>query len=304
MTVATARRPTSTEAMIGFEPLIEIIETTLYSAYLCNTIPQSSILIGPSGGGKSKGIIQYKDTNGCHLTSDVTSSGLLELLANDHEGKINFLVVPDFNVVLSHKASTLQLTIANLLSATSEGTVRYDDGRQKKEAKHRPVGIITAMTRELYEQVAKKWSVLGFQRRFLPLYFEYGLETRLKIQSSIAHGTTTFLQLAPKNINPPGKEKPVNANGVANDIQLLSDELATNMGWIPIRSATTSKRGGKYKPRSFFTGKQLEFSPHLTLRTLARSHALRRGSDEVGKDDIDFLLRVLRFTRYDRPGVL
>lgn len=304
MTAIATKRSNSNEALIGFEPLIEIIETTLYSAYLSDTIPQSSILIGPSGGGKSKGIIQYKDTNGCHLTSDVTSSGLLELLGNDHAGKINFLVIPDFNVVLSHKASTLQLTIANLLSATSEGTVRYDDGRQKKEAKHTPVGIVTAMTRELYEQVAKKWSVLGFQRRFLPLYFEYGLETRLKIQSSIARGTTTFLQLAARSIVAPEKLREIKANGVANEIQVLSDELATNMGWVPIRSSSTSKRGGKFKPKSWNMGKQLEFSPHLTLRTLARSHALRRGAEEVGQDDIDFLLRVLRFTRYDRPGVL
>src|SRR5216684_1802124 len=114
------------EQLIGLDPLLEIVETAIYSAHLADTIPISAILIGPSGAGKSKAIIQYKGTNGCHLTNDVTSMGLQDILGADHENKVRFLVVPDFNVVLSHRASTLQLTVANLLSVLSEGTMRID----------------------------------------------------------------------------------------------------------------------------------------------------------------------------------
>lgn len=288
--------------MIGLDPLLEIIETALYTAYLQGTIPSSVILIGPSGGGKSKTIMQYKQTVGCHLTNDITSSGLLESLADDKDNKLHFFIVPDFNVVLSHKAATLQLTIANLLSVTSEGTVRIDDGRVKKETKHDPVGILTAMTRELYEHVARKWQVLGFQRRFLPLYFEYGLETRLKIQNSISQGATTLLQLAPRNINPPASIQNVDCNSSASKIQLLSDELATNIGYIPVRGKQAGTGG--FKAKTAFIGKQLEFSPHLALRSFARAHALRDRRTEVNEKDLDFLVKMLSFTRFDRPGVL
>lgn len=286
------------EELIGIEKLSEIVETALYTAHITNSIPTSLIFIGPSGAGKSKLIMQYRSVNGSHLTSDVTSMGLQELLGQDYEGKINFLIIPDFNLVLSHRSSTLQLTIANLLSVTSEGTVRIDDGRVKKEVKHRPVGILTAMTRDLYAYVARKWAILGFNRRFLPIYYDYSLETRQKIQHSIQIGTTTLLQLCERNIKTPKHPHPVEiSEEIANKIQIVSAELAENIGWIPHRS-----KSGKLQARHI--GKQLEFSPHLALRSMARAHALRAGREEVTSKDLDFLMKLLEFTRYDQPGKL
>lgn len=295
---AQAKRALS-ESLIGVESLSEIAETALFSAYLTKNVPTSLVFIGPSGAGKSKLVMQYQNINGSHLTTDITSSGLQELLAGDPMNKIRFLIVPDFNVVLSHRASTLQLTIANLLSVTSEGTVRIDDGRLKKETKHNPCGIMTAMTRELYSQFARKWAVLGFNRRFLPIYYDYGLGTRQKINVAIMTGKVTLLQLARSAIPMPKRECDVTiATPVAIRIQSLSDELATNIGWVPI-----SRRGGG-KSGAIFTEKQLEFSPHLALRSMARAHALREGRGTVGDDDLNFLLKLIGFTRYDRPGML
>lgn len=286
------------EALIGLEPLLEIVETAIISSHLAATIPTSLILIGPSGAGKSKAIMQYKGTNGCHLTNDVTSMGLQDIFSNDPENKIRFLVVPDFNVVLSHRASTLQLTVANLLSATSEGTVRIDDGRDKKELSHNPIGILTAMTRDLYTHVAAKWAVLGFSRRFIPIYYEYTLETRQKIQESIVSGGTTLMQLLPKNLKVPNKPQATEVGALASKIQAISDELATNIGYVPVRTRKSSK------VKAAFIGKQLEFTPHLALRTLARAHALRDNRKVVNEDDLKFLMSVINFTRFDRPGAL
>ena len=287
------------EMLIGFDAIMEIVETALYSAYIAGTIPLSVILIGPSGGGKSKVIMQYSGSTGCHLTNDITSSGLQQLLERDYEGKIRTLVIPDFNVVLSHRSSTLQLTIANLLSVTSEGTVRIDDGREKKETKHVPIGIITAMTRELYTHVAKKWAILGFNRRFLPIYFEYSMETRKRVQQSITAGSATLLQLAPRMMHANGVMRDVEVGtNYALEIQSLSDELSNNIGYIPMRMRQPSKD----KEKSFFIGKQLEFTPHLALRSMARAHALKSGRDNVTAEDITFITHLLDFTRFDRPG--
>jgi hypothetical protein len=299
------------EALIGFELITEIIETALYSAYLKGTIPLSAIVIGPSGGGKSKSIMQYGGTNGCHLTNDITSSGLQEILERDHEGKIRTLIIPDFNVVLSHRASTLQLTIANLLSVTSEGTVRIDDGREKKETKHLPVGIITAMTRELYMHVARKWAILGFNRRFIPIFFEYSVRTRQQIQDSIASDTVSLLQLLPREIHRPAYADVSIPKDFSQRIQGLSDDLSNNIGWIPNlqrrshKAKEPTKDYDETKPRAdkaVFVGKALEFTPHLALRSMARAHALKEGRQHVEQPDINFLMALIEFTRYDQPG--
>jgi len=295
-------RKRHSESLIGMESLSEIAETALFSAHLTKNVPTSLVFIGPSGAGKSKLVMQYQNINGSHLTTDITSSGLQELLSNDPLGKIKFLIIPDFNVVLSHRASTLQLTIANLLSVTSEGTVRIDDGRLKKETKHEPCGIMTAMTRDLYSLFARKWAVLGFNRRFLPIYYDYSLQTRQKINTAIMGGAVTLLQLARAAVPMPKKEVDVVINhAMGQRIQLLSDELANNIGYIPAKRAK-----GEKGPHSGarFAGKQLEFTPHLALRSMARAHALRRGHGDVQDDDLDFLFRLIGFTRYDRPGQL
>lgn len=292
---------------------MEILETILLTAHVAGTIPISAILIGPSGAGKSKGVMQFRDADGCHLTTDVTSIGIQEILSRDKEGKIRFLIVPDFNLVLSHRASTLQLTIANLLSVTSEGTVRIDDGRVVKEVKHAPVGIITAMTRELYAHVARKWSVIGFNRRFLPVYYDYSTETRFKIQDGISTGSVSLMQLASKQVEPPPMQTVVEMGDESKTIQQLSTELAENIGWLPINRHR--KEGEEEKPTegiktasrkagAVFIGKQLEFSPHLSLRTMAQAHALKEKRTAVSREDVAFLMRLITFTRYDRPFLL
>lgn len=297
-----ATQKKSSEKLIGLDALLEIAETAIYSSYLADTIPISVILIGPSGAGKSKAIMQYKGTNGCHLTNDITSMGLQDILGGDHENKIRFLVVPDFNVVLSHRASTLQLTVANLLSVTSEGTVRIDDGREKKELKHAPIGILTAMTRDLYSRIAGKWAILGFSRRFMPIYYDYTLETRQKIQDSIVNGGTTLLQLMPRTMHTPKMLSGTDIGDYGDRIKAVSDELATNIGYVP--SFSKSKGASAAGKGALFIGKQLEFTPHLALRTLARAHALRDGRKEVSDADMKFLLNMIGFTRFDRPGLL
>jgi len=309
------------ETMIGTEPLCEILETTLFSAHLTNAIPISLMLIGPSGAGKSKLVMQYQHAAGCHVTTDVTSMGLQELLAKDSSGKVHFIIIPDFNLVLSHRHSTLQLTIGNLLSMTSEGTIRIDDGRAIKETKHNSIGIISAMTRDMYAGIGKKWIALGFNRRFLPINYDYSLKTREQVQRSIAMGKTTMLHLSEKRLVIPASLIDVQiSDGNSNRISTYSNELATNIGWVGINSRNRGGRKQKvngepvqkgkqiakqdqheFRPRAIFTGKQIEFSPHIVLRTLARAHALRSNREMVNEDDLEFLMKVIQFTRFDQP---
>src|SRR5271157_1097144 len=217
------------------EPLEEILETAIFSGYLTNAIPLSLMLVGPSGTAKSKVIMQYQSGLGCHITTDITSSGMQELLAKDSKEIIKFIIIPDFNIVLSHRHSTLQLTVANLLSMTSEGSIRIDDGRAVKEVKHSPVGIISAMTPAMYSVIGKKWVALGFSRRFLPINYDYSLKTREKIQHSIAAGLTTMLQLAEKKLHAPDHRVDIHiSDDQSTRIMNFSHDLASAIGWVPV----------------------------------------------------------------------
>ncbi len=155
------------------------------------------------------------------------------------------------------------------------------------------------MTRDLYSRVAAKWAVLGFSRRFIPIYYEYTLETRQKIQKSISNGHTTLLQLMPLDLKVPDRPVDTSIGKFAMQIQGISDELATNIGYIP----KYSKKNAVGKNAAFI-GKQLEFTPHLSLRSLARAHALRAGRKSVDESDMKFLMDLIMYTRYDRPGTL
>lgn len=291
------------ETMIGTEPLCEIIETAIFTGYVKGSIPVSGMLIGPSGAGKSKVLMQYQNSIGCHVTTDVTSMGLQELMAGDPQEKIRFIVIPDFNIVLSHRTSTLQLTIGNLLSMTSEGTIRIDDGRDIKEAKHGPVGILSAMTREIYAGMGKKWAAMGFSRRFLPINYDYGLRTRELVQRSIASGHITMLHLTPRLVSAPSRDMGISISKENSDrIMNYSHDLAENIGFIPVRGGRD--KAGQFKPKAINNGKQIEFSPHMVLRTLAKAHALRDERSEVEDADMEFLMKLISYTRYDQPVML
>jgi len=227
--------------------------------------------------------------------------GLQQLLVADKERKMRFIIIPDFNIVLSHRQSTLHLTIGNLLSAMSEGTIRIDDGRQIKETPHDPIAIISAMTREIYSGFGKKWAALGFSRRFLPINYDYSLMTRLKIQKAIAEGKIGGMPLQPKKINAPPDSEVNISQEQADILMVFSNELAVNIGWVPLRG---KYQNNEYKPRALFTGKQMEFSPHVILRTLARAHALRDGRTTVDDGDMNFVTRLIQFTRYDQAPQL
>jgi hypothetical protein len=287
--------------MIAMEALQEIVETVTYTAPIEGTIPISVMLVGPPGTGKSKAIMQYNCAS-LHATNDITSSGLSELLTDDREGLIRHIVIPDFNVVVSHKTSTSTLTIANLLSIMSEGTMRVDDGRRVKEMKHAPIGIITAMTREVFEMHARKFTQLGIGRRFVSIFFDYSIITRQKIQQEISDGEITLQQLIPRTVELPRLDRwPIRiriAPREASTIRELSKYMADNLSYQP---KWTKSNEGAWVIKPFHGTVPVEFTPHMILRTMAQGHALLSKRIEVHREDTDFLMNFIMFTNYSAP---
>jgi hypothetical protein len=293
-------------ALIGMEPLQEILETSFFTAALAQCVPISIILIGPPGTGKSKVILQY-ECESLHKTNDITSAGLADIVQYDRENKVRHIIIPDFNIVVSHKQSTSALTVASLLTLMSEGIMRIDDGRRTKEIIHAPVGITTAMTREIYEEHAIRFRKLGIGRRFTPVFFGYSFATREKVQDSIKNGDTTLQQLQPRKVSlPPYDKWPISVDvpaPLSDRLGLLSrdmaDKLAMQPQWQKSYNGSQSNESWKIVPTRGAT--PMEFTPHMVLRAMAQAHALREGRRVVREKDVDFAIKFVSFTDYSIP---
>lgn len=290
---------TTTNNLIGTKPLEDIIETAIWTGHVAESIPVSVMLIGPSGAGKSKMLLRFQGKM-LHRSDDLTTSGLHDIIKSDErDGAITHIVLPDFNAPLSHKASTATLLVANLLTLMSDGTAQVDDGRETKTLKHSPIGILTAVTTDMYQKNEFKWKVLGFKRRFLPIFYDYSSTSILRVQNIISSGRVTSLPLTQKNIVFKGPKKVIYLNSKeANDIRDLSVIFAELLAMYG-RTKRIDENKVKYE---VVPGKALlPYSPHLLLQTLARGNALKHGRVRVQKSDVTFCAEVLEFCRYGEP---
>lgn len=273
------------------EPLQEIIETSLLTSCIRDEVPVSLILVGPSGTAKSMSLARYESTHILH-TDSFSSQGLFEIAANDKKGELRFLLVPDINPTMSRRSSTVQSATANLLSFTTDGTVRVDDGREVKEAKHAPVGIITAATNDMYDKQAKRWFALGLRRRIIPIFFRFSNETTRKLQALVRDDKIKSSQPSKISLDLNMSVRPAIHATAEQDIEKLSIKLAEYLGKLQAFEKQITK---------WYIREVVPISPQITLKNLARAHALRQKRAECNASDIDFVSRFVDFCDPEHP---
>lgn len=281
--------------LFKLEPLQEVIETALWTGQVTGDIPVSLMLIGPSGVAKSKMLNSYREPQ-IHITDNLSSMGIWDIVSNDPKFELRFILIPDINPTLSRRPSTAQATVSNLLSLTADGTVRVDDGRREKKCTHPPMGLVTSCTPEVYEKHARQWFALGLRRRIIPIFYGYSYGTKVELQTLTKEGkihstppVTIPLKFKPK------PARPILTGEEANGIEKHSVTFAMNLGKLSFIEDKIKKWQIK---------EVVPISPHVTLRTLALAHALRRNSTHVQKEDVDFLTRFIEFTDPEKPRLI
>ena len=276
-------------------PVREIIETVLFTGQITGEIPTSIMLVGPSGSAKSKLLSSYREPQ-IHSTDSITSMGLWDIASNDPKNEKKFILIPDMNPTLSRRSSTTQATIANLLSVTSDGMVRVDDGRREKKCEHVPMGLITACTPEIYEKHARQWFALGLRRRIIPIFYGYTYATQNELQTLARGGKIHSAPAQRIRLNfSSGMQKPVIGDNEGLIIEKHSIKFATNLGKLSFIDSSVRK----WQVRDV-----IPVSPHVTLRTLAMAHALHRNSAKVGVEDMSFLMQFIEFTDPEKPRLI
>lgn len=272
--------------LAGMKPIENVLHSIIGTAFVIGSIPVSCMLVAPSGGGKSRTLIGF-DADYIFRADDLTSSGLFDILSGDPENRIKYILIPDFNPILSHKASVSQLLVANLLSVTQDGTVRIVDGRQKKEVKHAPVGILTAVTFDMYARYSRRWHELGIARRILPIHYVYSLPTIREAQYLIRHGRITS-EIPPLKLYEYKQADIKIPKNIALEIESLSKQLSVNLGQVVrlVRGSREAVPGQALYP----------MAPQIVLTSVAKGSAIRFGRNYANQTDLAMCVEFVSFT--------
>jgi hypothetical protein len=158
------------------------------------------------------------------------------------------------------------------------------------------MGLVTSCTPEIYEKHARQWFALGLRRRIIPVFYTYSYATKVELQGLVREGKihSTPATRIPLKFKPQ-PARPIIGNEEAEQIEKHSSTLAFNLGKLSFV---------ENKVRKWHIKEVVPISPHVTLRTLAMAHALRRDSGRVGKEDLEFLVQFIEFTDPEKPRLI
>jgi len=104
--------------MIGTELINEFVETIIYTGFLKDDPPQSTMLIASPESGKTS-VVSSKQVRSVLICSDMIGSGLLQELSG--KPYVRHIIVNDMIAVMAHKPVTNQRTWAVMSALMEEG---------------------------------------------------------------------------------------------------------------------------------------------------------------------------------------
>lgn len=283
--------------MVGVERIRKILDVVLASTQPLNAQAVSACLICGSDGGKSELVLEHIPTNSVVL-NDFHYAPIISLLnSKDPPRRI---IVPDFNVVLSHRPVVATLTCAILLGLMGEGIDNIPglDGTAKLSVdslKKRGVtlSLLTGMTAQMFRSKRGKWRDTGFLRRMLPIYYKYSFSTVSRIQDYIndGHNRSDY----PKNSMalPPRRNVTVDRQYLNALKELAEGTRRDRLVWF-----WENKEKGTRLPVQAI---DYPFTLQKMLINTIMSHALLHDRTNVNDEDMTFINDLLKFVRYDFP---
>jgi hypothetical protein len=258
--------------------LIEMLTLTLQSAYLKDRNALNVIFVAPPGIGKSSLLINAKDLDYVSYANDMTPKYLVQMLKQVDEGKIKFLVIPDYTIMTSGHAEHTRATYQGILRDGMEGGITNLESYQlefKSKTGRTRFGLITAITAESFNENRYLWRATGFLSRLLPFSYSHTPDTINKINNNI-ESKKPFLNF---KINVNKKIKTINSNPkLLNQLRLYEIILAKEAGSLPYRQV-------------------------IQLNTLAESACAYRGGTKLEQKDIDKVISLCTYINHEMRGI-
>lgn len=242
--------------MINMEDLQKILKLVLLTGNLKNSKPVSLLIVSKSGNGKTE-LIKSFSKKSCAFVTDITYFGLLNLLQKD--SKIKHLIIPDFIKITQKKRATADNFVSFLNALTEEGVNEVRIHNNSVDLKGKTLGLITATTKESFNQKKKVWGSFGFVQRMLFVSYDYKDETIEMIMQSI------------------------NREEYIKDVQ----EKVVTLG----KDIKTEEKFNRQLNQ--FVNKNFRSLKHL--QALAKANAMLRKSNKVEQQDINEVIRLTKF---------
>jgi len=187
--------------MINIDKIKKLCECAVLTGYIKNkerTI--SLLLIADAESGKSELIELMSQYPKTYYTNDISYKGLVEDIIPKFEVyQIGHLLIPDFINPLSHRRASESL-IPALNSLLAEGTKDLKFyGSSKVYSWKVKGGLITGITRQLFDKKIITWRDNGFLSRIIPISFKYSEVTKNKIHRSIMNNEYIIPEKITKN---------------------------------------------------------------------------------------------------------
>ena len=133
--------------LVNMKPIVDIVETVLWTGWIEGHKPVSLILVAPPEEGKTTILQSVKYAKGIIYISDVTLYGLANKII-EHQNRreiVNHIVIPDLINPLSRQRAVSQALIAFLNALIEEGIAKIKTGSLIVEYPMQ-AGLITSIT--------------------------------------------------------------------------------------------------------------------------------------------------------------
>lgn len=158
------------------------------TGWLEGEYPQSIMLVGPPGRGKSRMLLRMKHTPYISPQTDLTSRQLAPLLRRAYRGSLTHILAPEIQKFFQRKGAVADNCISLLSIAMSEGVGLVSVGPRSEDFHGAQLGVLGAITGRTMRKRGSYLDELGFLDRTAVIPWELSDSEIRQIMDRITRG--------------------------------------------------------------------------------------------------------------------
>jgi len=193
--------------------MTELVSLVLTTGAIQKCAPQSLLLVGLPGSGKSALVERFSDDddpsfNGkSKLVGNLSAWGLRNFLKLEAPRGVTHIIAPEFQTLFMRRQDTWAAVEGLLLQAMAEGVGDYYNGPEAESYNKAKLGIVACMTRDAYMTVRNDFQRTGLSSRFLIVRWT---RTRRQIEDAIRRKAGgNFSQLSKVDLKLPAVKRSI-----------------------------------------------------------------------------------------------